>query len=64
MPQVVGAPDEAEEKGRRKPLKFPTAFTVLGAVLLVVWVLSFVLPFFGIALTISLVFVVLGAAIG
>ena len=29
---------------RRKPLKFPTAFTVLAAVLLLVWVASFFVP--------------------
>ena len=44
MTQVAGAPDEVEEQGGRKPLEFPTAFTVLGAVLLVVWVLSFAIP--------------------
>jgi uncharacterized ion transporter superfamily protein YfcC len=97
MPQVVGAPDEAEEKARRKPLKFPTLadfadvprslavtahqsasglinlITPTSAVIMGGLALSrvgydrylrFVLPFFGIALTISLVFVVLGAAIG
>ena len=45
MTQVLDVPDEAEQQQPGgKPLKFPTAFTVLGAVLLVVWVLSFVIP--------------------
>jgi uncharacterized ion transporter superfamily protein YfcC len=37
-------PDSVEEPKERRPLRFPTAFTVLAAVLLVVWGLSFVIP--------------------
>ena len=37
-------PETVEEPKERKPLRFPTAFTVLAAVLLVVWGLSFVIP--------------------
>jgi uncharacterized ion transporter superfamily protein YfcC len=37
-------PDRVEEPKERRPLRFPTAFTVLAAVLLVVWGLSFVIP--------------------
>ena len=41
-PPVPPAPPEPPEE--RKPRWFPTAFTVLAAVLLVVWALSFVIP--------------------
>ena len=36
--ETIGSP------GERRPLRFPTAFTVLAAVLLVVWGLSFAIP--------------------
>jgi uncharacterized ion transporter superfamily protein YfcC len=37
-PEIIGLPKQ------RRPMRFPTAFTVLAAVLLVVWGLSFVIP--------------------
>ena len=43
-PSSEPAPVPAEPGGRRKKLKFPTAFTVLAAVLLLVWVASFFVP--------------------
>ncbi len=46
VPPGEGSPPDTGEsppQGRR-PLKFPTAFTVLAAVLLLVWGLSFVIP--------------------
>ena len=42
--QEVPADTAGHEPSERKPLRFPTAFTVLAAVLLVVWGLSFVIP--------------------
>ena len=43
-PEEPGPPSEPEPPDARKPRRFPTAFTVLAAVLLFVWVLSFVIP--------------------
>ena len=37
-------PEQAPAEPEKKPLKFPTAFTVLAAVLLLVWVASFFVP--------------------
>lgn len=45
MTEIQEVPAEATEPPEeRKPRRFPTAFTVLAAVLLVVWGLSFVIP--------------------
>ncbi len=44
MTQTADVPESAEPPSGRKPLRFPTAFTVLAAVLLGVWLLSFVIP--------------------
>jgi uncharacterized ion transporter superfamily protein YfcC len=44
MAQIEDVPDTSEQPEERKPVRFPTAFTVLAAVLLVVWGLSFVIP--------------------
>ena len=43
-PEPVPAPTEPPAEPPRKTLKFPTAFTVLAAVLLLVWVASFFVP--------------------
>ena len=45
MTEIQEVPAERPEAPKeRRPLRFPTAFTVLAAVLLVVWGLSFVIP--------------------
>lgn len=46
MTEIEEVPADApgQEPSGRKPLRFPTAFTVLAAVLLIVWGLSFVIP--------------------
>jgi uncharacterized ion transporter superfamily protein YfcC len=44
MTQIDEVPDVVAAVPPRKAMKFPTAFTVLAAVLLAVWVMSFVIP--------------------
>jgi uncharacterized ion transporter superfamily protein YfcC len=43
-PAALPPPSPTEREGGGKKLKFPTAFTVLAAVLLLVWVASFFVP--------------------
>ena len=41
---ATAEPPEAGEEAPSKKFKFPTAFTVLAAVLLLVWIASFFVP--------------------